>query len=121
MSRTKHSSRTKIVATLGPATDGLAVMTDMVRAGLDVARVNFSHGKHEDHARRIQLVRDAADEVELLDDLLDRLPYNHRAAIVLHFWAGLSHREIADQLDCSPGSVGPWIQRGLKKMRKSLT
>ncbi len=60
MSRTKHSSRTKIVATLGPATDDLAVLTDMVRAGLDVARVNFSHGTHEDHARRIQLVRDAA-------------------------------------------------------------
>ncbi|MCB1625905.1 MAG: pyruvate kinase, partial [Pseudomonadales bacterium] len=60
MSRTKHASRTKIVATLGPATDDLATLTEMVRAGLDVARVNFSHGRHEDHARRIQLVRDAA-------------------------------------------------------------
>ncbi|MBK6599407.1 MAG: pyruvate kinase [Proteobacteria bacterium] len=73
MNRTKHSSRTKIVATLGPATDDLAVMIEMVRAGLDVARVNFSHGKHEDHAKRIQLVRDAADRagqyVGILADL----------------------------------------------------
>jgi pyruvate kinase len=60
MSRTQNASRTKIVATLGPATDTLEVLTDMVRAGLDVARVNFSHGKHEDHGRRIALVREAA-------------------------------------------------------------
>ena len=42
-------SRTKIVATLGPSTDSIDVLTEMVRAGLDVARVNFSHGKHEEH------------------------------------------------------------------------
>jgi pyruvate kinase len=53
-------SRTKIVATLGPSTDSIDVLTDMVRAGLDVARVNFSHGKHEEHGRRIDLVHEAA-------------------------------------------------------------
>jgi pyruvate kinase len=53
-------SRTKIVATLGPATDSIDVLTEMVRAGLDVARVNFSHGKHEEHGRRIDLVHEAA-------------------------------------------------------------
>jgi pyruvate kinase len=53
-------SRTKIVATLGPATDSIEVLTEMVRAGLDVARVNFSHGKHEEHGRRIDLVHEAA-------------------------------------------------------------
>src|SRR5688572_33145819 len=53
-------SRTKIVATLGPATDSIDVLTDMVRAGLDVARVNFSHGKHEEHGRRIDMVHEAA-------------------------------------------------------------
>jgi pyruvate kinase len=60
MSRTQNASRTKIVATLGPATDNTDVLTDMVRAGLDVARINFSHGKHEDHGKRIALVREAA-------------------------------------------------------------
>jgi pyruvate kinase len=52
--------RTKIVATLGPATDDQAVLTAMMRAGTDVVRVNFSHGKPEDHARRIEMARTAA-------------------------------------------------------------
>ena len=52
--------RTKIVATLGPATDDPQVLTDMVRAGVDVVRLNFSHGSVADHARRLELVRAAA-------------------------------------------------------------
>ena len=52
--------RTKIVATLGPATDDIQVLTDMCRAGLDVARINFSHGNHADHLRRINLLREAS-------------------------------------------------------------
>ncbi|MBS0375506.1 MAG: pyruvate kinase [Proteobacteria bacterium] len=52
--------RTKIVTTLGPATDDPRVLQDLFRAGADVVRVNFSHGKFEDHARRIEMVRDAA-------------------------------------------------------------
>jgi len=64
---------TKIVATLGPATDDLAVLTALVRAGADLVRINFSHGKAEDHARRVRLVRDAADAagryVGILGDL----------------------------------------------------
>ena len=52
--------RTKIVATLGPATDDPKVLTDMVRAGVDVVRINFSHGDPADHARRLELLRDAA-------------------------------------------------------------
>jgi pyruvate kinase len=60
MTERQMHSRTKIVATLGPATDSIEVLTEMVRAGLDVARVNFSHGKHEEHGRRIDLVHEAA-------------------------------------------------------------
>ena len=65
--------RTKIVATLGPATDDIAVLTEMVRAGLDVARINFSHGAQGEHLRRIELVREAAQRagkiVGILADL----------------------------------------------------
>src|SRR5258706_500224 len=50
----------KLVATLGPATDDERVLTDMVRAGVDVVRLNFSHGAAADHARRLDLVRTAA-------------------------------------------------------------
>jgi pyruvate kinase len=52
--------RAKIVATLGPATDNPKIIADMVRAGVDVVRVNFSHGALADHARRLEMVRDAA-------------------------------------------------------------
>jgi pyruvate kinase len=52
--------RTKIVATLGPATDDPAVMEDMIRAGLDVARINFSHGGKDEQRRRITAIRAAA-------------------------------------------------------------
>ena len=52
--------RTKIVATLGPATDDAKVLTDMIRAGVDVVRLNFSHGAVADHARRLEMVRAAA-------------------------------------------------------------
>ncbi len=55
--------RTKIVTTLGPATDDINVLTAMIRAGADVVRVNFSHGRAEDHARRVDMVRQAAASV----------------------------------------------------------
>lgn len=52
--------RTKIIATLGPATDAPGVLEKMIAAGVDVARLNFSHGKPEDHARRLDMVREAS-------------------------------------------------------------
>jgi pyruvate kinase len=52
--------RTKIVATVGPATDDLDLLTGMMRAGLDVVRLNASHGTVDDRRRRLNLVREAA-------------------------------------------------------------
>jgi pyruvate kinase len=52
--------RTKIVVTLGPATDSPAVFDQMVHEGVDVARINASHGTQADHARRLEQVRLAA-------------------------------------------------------------
>ncbi|GAB4123090.1 MAG: pyruvate kinase [Roseiflexaceae bacterium] len=52
--------RTKIVATIGPATSTPEMIEKMLEAGMDVARLNFSHGTHADHAGRIALLRDAA-------------------------------------------------------------
>src|ERR1700741_5598747 len=56
--------RTKIVATVGPATDDLSVLTEMMRAGLDVVRLNASHGTVEDRRRRLALVREAASRAD---------------------------------------------------------
>ncbi len=65
--------RTKIVATLGPATDEPKVLRDMFSSGLDVVRINFSHGGHEQVRKRVALVRDAAAaaqrEIAILADL----------------------------------------------------
>lgn len=52
--------KTKIVCTLGPATAGLERLTDLIRAGMDVARLNFSHGTHEQHGQAIDDVREAS-------------------------------------------------------------
>ena len=54
---------TKIVATLGPASSSPEVLGAMIRAGVDVVRLNFSHGKAQDHIDRAQLVRKVAQEV----------------------------------------------------------
>ncbi len=57
------SRATKIVATLGPASSDPEVLERLLLAGVDVVRLNFSHGKAEDHIARAELVRRAADKV----------------------------------------------------------
>ena len=52
--------RTKIVATLGPASDAPGVLHAMLEAGVDVVRLNFSHGQADDHRRRAREVRESA-------------------------------------------------------------
>src|SRR5205823_14455800 len=54
---------TKIVATLGPSSSDPAVLERMFRAGVDVVRLNFSHGTAEDHLRRAELVREISRKV----------------------------------------------------------
>lgn len=53
---------TKIVATMGPACSDKATLARMIRAGVDVVRLNFSHGKAQDHIDRALMVREVADE-----------------------------------------------------------
>ncbi|MCY7308414.1 MAG: pyruvate kinase [Rhodoferax sp.] len=64
---------TKIVATLGPASSDPALLEQMIRAGVNVVRLNFSHGKAQDHIDRAQMVREAAQragrEVAIMADL----------------------------------------------------
>ena len=54
--------RAKIVCTLGPASNSEAIVRDLMRLGMDVARLNFSHGTHEEHARMIERLRKIADK-----------------------------------------------------------
>src|SRR5262249_13949356 len=57
------SNKTKIVATIGPASDSQEMLRRLIRAGLNVARLNFSHGDLISHAERIQRIRSAAQAV----------------------------------------------------------
>jgi pyruvate kinase len=61
--RSRLSRRARIVATLGPATDPPGVLEAILEAGVDVARINFSHGSAEEHAERIDRLRRAARQV----------------------------------------------------------
>jgi pyruvate kinase len=60
--RKLDSKRTKIVCTIGPASDSTETLRAMIRAGMDVARINFSHGDDETHLKRIERIRAVAAE-----------------------------------------------------------
>ncbi len=65
--------RTRIVCTLGPATDSDEILRDLIRAGMNVARLNFSHGTRDEHAARVERVRAMAETesatIALMGDL----------------------------------------------------
>src|SRR5436190_24233110 len=55
--------RTKILATLGPASSSEEMIERLLTTGVDAFRLNFSHGKHEDHARTVATIREVATEL----------------------------------------------------------
>jgi pyruvate kinase len=67
------TKRTKIVCTIGPASAEKSTLIEMVKAGMNVARLNFSHGTHEDHAKVIRTIREVEKELDhpiaILQDL----------------------------------------------------
>src|SRR5579862_8560356 len=62
MSASSSPRRAKIICTIGPACNTEAAMRDLMRLGMDVARLNFSHGSHADHARNIERLRRSAEK-----------------------------------------------------------
>ena len=93
---------------------------------LHMAVLNGCRGIHRQRSRQRRLLPRFVDRAapasvdEHLDDLLAALPFNQRAAVVLRFYGGLTTEEIARELGCAAGSVGPWINRALARMRKAL-
>ncbi len=65
MSNIDLKRRTKIVATIGPATQSEEIISDLIKAGVTTFRLNFSHGDHQDHAERIKTIRKVSNKLDL--------------------------------------------------------
>jgi len=65
--------RTKIVATIGPATESEETISELIKAGVTTFRLNFSHGDHEDHAERIKIIRKVSNDLDLNIGILQDL------------------------------------------------
>jgi len=65
MTQVAKYNKVKIVATIGPATNNYEMLLDVIKAGVDVCRINFSHGTHEEHLKVIELVRRIDNELNL--------------------------------------------------------
>ena len=57
--------KTKIICTIGPASENEEVLTQMCLAGMNVARLNFSHGSHEEHAQKVALIKRVREKLNL--------------------------------------------------------
>jgi pyruvate kinase len=57
--------RTKIICTLGPASSTEEIIKEMMRMGMNVARLNFSHGNYDTHKQTIQMIRKCAQELDI--------------------------------------------------------
>jgi len=66
--------KTKLVCTIGPASNSNRVIERLVRAGMNVARLNFSHGSHQEHAETIRTIRDVSDKLDIPVAILLDLP-----------------------------------------------
>ncbi len=60
-----NNNRTKVIATIGPSSSGYETLKEMIKNGVDVVRLNFSHGDYKDHKETISNVRKISDELEL--------------------------------------------------------
>lgn len=94
------ASKAQIVATIGPATGNAGLLEQMMRHGLDVARLNFSHGTHEEHAQYIQLIREASQKAEKTVPILQDLSGPRKKTADGHEFAGdseiITEKDIKD-------------------------
>ena len=57
--------KTKIICTIGPASENEEILTRMCRSGMNVARLNFSHGTHEEHQKKFDIIKQVREKLDL--------------------------------------------------------
>ncbi len=102
----RRRRRTKVVATLGPASSSPEMIERLFRAGADVFRLNFSHGSHADHADRIAAIRALEERAELL--------------ISLYYTEELTMKEIGQVLGVSESRVSQMHSSILARLKAQM-
>ncbi|MFW2382668.1 MAG: pyruvate kinase [Acidimicrobiales bacterium] len=92
--------RTKIIASIGPASDDEATLKDMIEAGMDVARINLSHGTLEDGLERYRRIREVAESSNKVVAILADLP---GPKVRLGLFENKRHLNTGDELFLTPG------------------
>ena len=104
--------KTKIICTIGPASETKKVLIDMCKAGMNVARLNFSHGTHEEHKQAMERVRRISDEIDIpVAILLDTKGPEIRTGLVendgkITISAGEKVEIVTDDSFCTASSSG---------------
>ena len=104
--------KTKIIATLGPASSDRETIAGLIEAGMDVARLNFSHGDHDTHRRTAQWVREAAAQsgraVAILQDIQGpKIRVGTFAGGRVELAAGQTVRVLAGSDEADEGEIRP--------------
>jgi len=119
--------RTKIVATIGPVSSTPEMVGALAEAGMDAARLNFSHGTHEDHAERVRVVRAVERELgrplALIADLQGpklRIGRLEQARVLeMMYFEGKTQTTIAEELGLSERTVKTYVSNLLQKLHLS--
>ncbi len=119
--------KAKIIATLGPASNQEPIISKMIQAGMNVARINFSHGTHDEHLRTIKIVRKAAGDLNTpIAILADLSGPKIRVAKVPAEGINLKNGQIAylkaqdDSSDRNSKSQQPMIEINVKGLSQAL-
>ena len=75
--------KTKVICTLGPAVDNEEMIRKLIRSGMDAARFNFSHGSHEEHLQRLNMLKNVRDALRSGSRALRPSPSTWRRGIPL--------------------------------------
>ncbi|MCR4439748.1 MAG: pyruvate kinase [bacterium] len=114
--------RTKICCTIGPASACQKTIENLIRAGMDVARLNFSHGTHEEHAEAIAMIRRASEQlgvpVAIMQDLQGpKLRIGQVAGGSLTLLRGQEVTILAQEAEADPGVLTTWYLHLPKDVR----